>query len=46
VDPELDRKTALLVRSFEFYPALDDAGVAIAGTKRCEFEIVEDDGSF
>jgi hypothetical protein len=46
VDPELDRKTALRVRSFEFEPALDDAGVAIEGTKRFEIEIVEDDGSF
>ncbi|HEX3481288.1 MAG TPA: hypothetical protein VHT91_40020 [Kofleriaceae bacterium] len=46
VDPEIDRKTALRVRSFEFDPALDDAGVAIAATKRCEFEIVRDDGSF
>jgi hypothetical protein len=46
VDPELDRKTALRVRSFEFAPALDDAGVAIAGTKRFEIEIVQDDGSF
>jgi hypothetical protein len=46
VDPELDRKTALRVRSFEFYPALDDAGTPIAGTKRFEIEIVQDDGSF
>lgn len=42
VEPELDRRTAALVRSFEFYPALDDAGVAIARTKRFEIEIVED----
>jgi hypothetical protein len=46
VDPEIDRKTAERVRGFEFDPALDDAGVAIAGTKRCEFEIVKDDDSF
>jgi TonB family protein len=46
VDPELDRKTARMVQSFEYAPALDDAGVAIAGTLRWKFEIVEDDGSF
>ena len=43
VDRELDRKMVARVHGFEFEPALDDAGVAIAGTKRCEFEIVEDD---
>jgi hypothetical protein len=46
VDPELDRRTALMVRAFEYEPALDEAGVAIASTQRWEFQIVEDDGSF
>jgi TonB family protein len=46
VEPELDRKTAAMARAFEYEPALDDAGVAIAATQRWEFQIVEDDGSF
>jgi TonB family protein len=46
VDPELDRKTVDVVHRFEYEPALDDAGVAIPGTQRWEFQIVEDDGSF
>jgi len=46
VESELDRKTVLMVRAFEYEPALDEAGVPTAGSLRCEFEIVEDDGSF
>lgn len=42
VDPELDRKMAARVRGFEYWPALDDAGVAIAVKLRSRFEIVED----
>lgn len=44
VDRELDRKTATVVHTFEYEPALDDAGVAIPGTARWYFQIVEDDG--
>ena len=42
VDPEIDRKMAARVRGFEYWPALDDAGVAMAVKLRSRFEIVED----
>jgi hypothetical protein len=44
VDRDLDRKTLALVRTFEYEPALDDAGVAIPGMARWDIQIVDDDG--
>lgn len=43
VNRELDRKTIALVRTFEYHPALDDAGVAIQGTSRWDVQIVQDE---
>jgi hypothetical protein len=43
VDHDLDRKTIELARTFEYEPALDDAGIAIQGTSRWEIQIVEDE---
>ena len=42
VDPELDRKMVARALTFEYWPALDDAGVAMAVKLRSRFEIVED----
>jgi hypothetical protein len=42
VDRALNRKTIALVHTFEYEPALDDAGAAIPGTSRWNFEIVAD----
>jgi outer membrane biosynthesis protein TonB len=43
VNRALDRKTVALVHTFEYHPALDDAGVAIEGTSRWDVQIVRDD---
>ncbi|HMG11626.1 MAG TPA: energy transducer TonB [Gemmatimonadaceae bacterium] len=45
VDRALDRKAVALVRTFEYQPALDDAGVAIEGTSRWNLQIVDDPDS-
>jgi hypothetical protein len=45
VDRALDRKTIALVHSFEYEPALDDAGAAIPGTARWNILIVDDEDS-
>jgi hypothetical protein len=45
VDRDLDRKTIALVHSFEYEPALDDAGAAIPGTSRWDVQIVDDEDS-
>jgi hypothetical protein len=43
VNRELDRKTIALVRTFEYHPALDAAGVAMEGTSRWDVQIVQDE---
>jgi hypothetical protein len=43
VDPELDRKMVARALTFVYWPALDDAGVAIAVTLRSKFQIVKDE---
>lgn len=43
VDRDLDRRTITLASGFEFYPALDDDGVAVPGRCAVSIEIIEDE---
>jgi len=40
IDAEIDRRALEVARTFQFHPALDDTGRAIAGRHRWEFVIV------